>query len=65
MSNVKQRMDIFFDYRAPSIVVDIAEYRKIRAFTEITKDNLRYCKESIRETKAWGTQRHKVCYCHR
>jgi hypothetical protein len=27
MSNVKQRMDIFFDYRAPSIVVDIAEYR--------------------------------------
>jgi two-component system sensor histidine kinase VicK len=56
MSNVKQRMDIFFDYRAPSIVVDIAEYRngytnirkrggKIRAFTEITKDNLRYCKK--------------------
>jgi two-component system sensor histidine kinase VicK len=56
MSNVKLRMDIFFDYRAPSIVVDIAEYRngytnirkrggKIRAFTEITKDNLRYCKK--------------------
>jgi two-component system sensor histidine kinase VicK len=56
MSNVKQRMDIFFDYRAPSIVVDIAEYRngytnirkrggKIRAFTEINKDNLRYCKK--------------------
>ncbi len=56
MSNVRQRMDIFFDHRAPSIVVDIAEYRngyfdirrrggKIRAFTEITKDNLRYCKE--------------------
>jgi nitrogen-specific signal transduction histidine kinase len=56
MSNVKQRMDIFFDYRAPSIVVDIAEYRngyndirkrggKIRAFTEITKDNLSYCKK--------------------
>jgi two-component system, OmpR family, sensor histidine kinase VicK len=59
MSNVKQRMDIFFDYRAPSIVVDIAEYRngyidirkrggKIRAFTEITKDNLRYCKELMK-----------------
>ena len=56
MSNVKQRMDIFFDYKAPSIVVDIAEYRngyidirkrggKITAFTEITKDNVRYCKE--------------------
>jgi two-component system, OmpR family, sensor histidine kinase VicK len=59
MSNVKRRMDIFFDYRAPSIVVDIAEYRngyidikrrggKIRAFTEITKDNVRYCKELMK-----------------
>ncbi len=56
MSNVKQSMDIFFDHKAPSIVTDIAEYRdgyidirkrggKIRCFTEITKDNLRYCKE--------------------
>ena len=56
MSNVKQRMDIFFDHRAPSIVTDVAEYKdgyidirkrggKIRCFTEITKDNLRYCKE--------------------
>ena len=56
MSNVKQRMDILFDYKAPSIVVDIAEYRngyidirkrggKIRAFTEITKDNVSDCKE--------------------
>ena len=26
MSNVMKRMDIFFDHRAPSIVVDIAEY---------------------------------------
>jgi two-component system, OmpR family, sensor histidine kinase VicK len=59
MSNVKRRMDIFFDHRAPSIVVDIAEYRngyidikrrggKIRAFTEITKDNVRYCKELMK-----------------
>src|ERR671911_1399850 len=59
MSNVKQRMDIFFDHRAPSIVVDVEEYRKgyiairkrggkIRAFTEITKDNLRYCKELMK-----------------
>jgi signal transduction histidine kinase len=59
MSNVKQKMDIFFDHRAPSIVVDVEEYRKgyiairkrggkIRAFTEITKDNLRYCKELMK-----------------
>jgi hypothetical protein len=27
MSNVKQTMDIFFDHRAPSIVVDVEEYR--------------------------------------
>jgi hypothetical protein len=27
MSNVKQKMDIFFDHRAPSIVVDVEEYR--------------------------------------
>ncbi len=49
-------MDIFFDKSAPSIVVDISEYRdgyknirkrggKIRAFTEITKENVYYCKE--------------------
>jgi nitrogen-specific signal transduction histidine kinase len=59
MSNVKQRMDIFFDHRAPSIVVDVREYRdgyidirkrggKIRAFTEITKDNVKHCKELIK-----------------
>ena len=27
MSNVKQKMDIFFDRRAPSIVVEVREYR--------------------------------------
>src|SRR5918994_2053513 len=59
MSNVKQRMDIFFDHRAPSIVTDIAEYRngyidikrrggKIRCFTEITKDNVHHCKELMK-----------------
>ena len=59
MSNVKQRMDIFFDHSAPSIVVDVEEYRngyidirrrgaKIRAFTEITKDNVKYCKELMK-----------------
>jgi two-component system sensor histidine kinase VicK len=55
MFNVKKRMDIYFDHKAPSIVVEIDEYRngyqdirkrgaKIRAFTEITKDNINYCK---------------------
>jgi two-component system, OmpR family, sensor histidine kinase VicK len=59
MSNVKKRMDIYFDNRAPSIVVEVPEYRngyiqirkrggKIRAFTEITKDNINYCKELIK-----------------
>ena len=59
MSNVKKRMDIYFDHRAPSIVVEIPEYKngyidirkrggKIRAFTEITKDNIHYCKELMK-----------------
>jgi len=59
MSNVKKRMDIYFDHRAPSIVVEVPEYRngyidirkrggKIRAFTEITKDNVNHCKELIK-----------------
>jgi nitrogen-specific signal transduction histidine kinase len=59
MKNVKKRMDICFDSKAPSIVVEIDAYRngykdirnrggKIRAFTEITRDNIHYCKELIR-----------------
>jgi nitrogen-specific signal transduction histidine kinase len=59
MSNVKKGMDIYFDHRAPSIVVEVQEYRngyldirrsggKIRAFTEITKDNVYYCKELMK-----------------
>ena len=59
MRNVKERMDIFFDHRAPSVVIDIEEYRsgyrnirrrgaKIRAFTEITKENIHYCKELMK-----------------
>jgi hypothetical protein len=51
MKNVTQKMDIFFDAVAPSIVIEIAEYRngyadirrrggRIRAFTDITKENL-------------------------
>lgn len=59
MRNVKKNMDIYFDHRAPSIVVDIEEYRngyinirrrgaKIRAFTEITKENIHYCKQLMK-----------------
>jgi two-component system sensor histidine kinase VicK len=59
MSNVNKRMDIYFDHRAPSIVIQIDEYRngyqdirkrggKIRAFTEITNDNINYCKELMK-----------------
>jgi two-component system, OmpR family, sensor histidine kinase VicK len=59
MSNVKNKMDICFDHRAPSIVIDVEEYRKgytdirkrggkIRAFTEITKDNIHYCKKLMK-----------------
>jgi signal transduction histidine kinase len=59
MKNVKNRMDICFDNKAPSIVVEIDAYRngykdirnrggKIRAFTEITKDNIHYCKELMK-----------------
>ncbi|MEO9362578.1 MAG: HAMP domain-containing sensor histidine kinase [Nitrososphaera sp.] len=56
MSNVKKQMDICFDSKGPSIVVKVDAYRngyidirkrggKIRAFTEITKDNIHDCKE--------------------
>ena len=58
MSNVKERMDVFFDKHAPSIVLDVKEYRsgyleirkrggRIRALTEITKDNANYCRELL------------------
>jgi signal transduction histidine kinase len=59
MRNVREKMDIFFDHKAPSIVIDLEEYRngyidirgrgsKIRAFTEITKENIQYCKELMK-----------------
>jgi signal transduction histidine kinase len=59
MSNVKDKMDICFDHRAPSIVLENEEYSngytdirkrggKIRAFTEITKDNIHYCKKLMK-----------------
>jgi two-component system sensor histidine kinase VicK len=59
MKNSKKKMDIFFDSKAPSIVVELDAYRsgyidirkrggKVRAFTEITEDNIHYCKELIK-----------------
>ncbi len=51
-------MDITFDHKAPSIVIDIPEYKngyreilskgaKIRCITENTKDNIQYCKKLL------------------
>ena len=56
MKNTKKRMDITFDQKGPSIVVDIPAYRegykgilsrggKIRCITEVTSENIIYCKE--------------------
>ena len=58
MQNVKKKMDITFDHRAPSIVIKIHQYYngyknilkrggKIRCITEITKDNIQYCKDLL------------------
>lgn len=59
MANVKNGMDLCFDFRAPSIVIEVPEYKngyaevvnrggKIRVVTEITMDNMHYCKELIK-----------------
>lgn len=59
MEKAKNKMDIFFDAKAPSIVIEVEAYKrayedlrnrggKIRAFTDITKDNLAYCKELLK-----------------
>jgi two-component system, OmpR family, sensor histidine kinase VicK len=56
MSNVKNKMDIYFDNRAPSIVTNLGTYRngyrdvkrrggKIRVLIEITSENIEYCKQ--------------------
>jgi two-component system, OmpR family, sensor histidine kinase VicK len=56
MANAKRKMDICFDNRAPSIVIDVDEYSngyrnikrrggKIRLLTEITSENINYCKK--------------------
>jgi two-component system, OmpR family, sensor histidine kinase VicK len=56
MKNVKVRMDLFGDKNGPSIIMEFDVYKnnyidvirrggKIRLITEITKENLHYCKE--------------------
>ncbi len=56
MSRTKRHMDLCYDKRAPSIVIEVEQYWKgyadlrrrggtIRVITEITNDNLQYCKE--------------------
>lgn len=58
MKNVTRKMDITFDHKAPSIVIKIPQYYdgykdilerggKIRCITEITKNNIQYCKELL------------------
>ena len=59
MKNVVDHMDITFDSRGPSIVVEVEVYTqgyidirkrggKIRALTDINTDNVRYCKELLK-----------------
>ena len=56
MKKVNKKMDLCFDSNAPSIVLNINEYKngyidirqrggKIRVITEINNENLEYCKE--------------------
>jgi two-component system sensor histidine kinase VicK len=62
MSNVQKRMDITFDHRGPSIVVEIPSYwngyldiirrgGEIRIVTEITSANVNYCKQIAKIAK--------------
>ena len=59
MQNAKETMDLFGDSNGPSIVMEFDVYRnnyidmisrggKIRLITEITKDNINYCKALMR-----------------
>lgn len=58
MQNTTIKMDITFDHKAPSIVVQLPAYRngykdilarggKIRCITEVTPENIQYCKELL------------------
>jgi two-component system sensor histidine kinase VicK len=59
MKNAAKRMDPFGDKNGPSIIMTFDIYKdnylaarkrgcKIRLITEITKDNLHYCKELMK-----------------
>ena len=59
MHNVNEKMDICVDNNAPSTIVTVQDYFvnyialtkrgcKIRFVTEITEDNLSYCKEIMK-----------------
>jgi two-component system sensor histidine kinase VicK len=59
MKNVKKTMDIYFDYLGPSIFIELDAYGngfveirrrggKIRALTEITEQNIHYCKDLLK-----------------
>jgi two-component system, OmpR family, sensor histidine kinase VicK len=59
LQNVKKRMDLFGDKNGPSIIMEFEVYKnnyvdvkrrggRIRLITEITKDNIHYCKELMK-----------------
>jgi two-component system, OmpR family, sensor histidine kinase VicK len=59
VSNTKDRIDACIDYSRPSLAIEIEELKKafldaksrgvkLRYVTEITKDNIRYCKELLK-----------------
>ena len=59
MNEVKTKMDLCYENNAPSIVIEIDAYKngymkirenggKIRVITEVTKNNIKYCKELMK-----------------
>ena len=59
LENVSERMDICVDKNGPSIIIKSEIYKsfyikaknrgaKIRFITEITKDNIQYCKRQVK-----------------
>jgi two-component system, OmpR family, sensor histidine kinase VicK len=59
MQNVRERMDLFGDKNGPSIIMEFDVYKnnylevkkrggKIRFITEITRENIQYCKELMK-----------------
>ena len=76
MKNVKTRMDLYGEKNRPSIIMEFDVYKhnyidvirrggKIRFITEITRDNLHYCKElrkivrdaSFRGPRRWNSDK--------